>query len=410
MRKRNVALVITVVAVLLVGAALTAWAEQETVTVPIGILMPLSGDFASYGARGKAVVEKAQQDIQEFTETAGLPIKFEFYYEDTETKADIALEKLKTFAAKGVSVVTGLIDSGQTRLIKGYADANKIVVITPFSTVANLGMANDYIFRLIPHDDMEGIALAKLVYNRGYEHVAMLVRKDPCDMSISTRFQSEYAAAGGDVLTVVEFAGGTREFSSEVAALERAIGPAIDKYGADKVAIVSLTWEDLALIYAQAEARNSIALSVTWTGGDAVAHSSVLLKDAGQTALRVSTISPMYTVPSSPKKEAVVEFVQEKLGEEPDIYSLITYDCVWVAALSVLAAGGADGELIGKALPFVAANYYGASGVTELDAAGDRRALDVDFWAVTTVDGTPTWQKVAEFSAATGVVTWLGSK
>jgi len=84
--------------------------------IPIGVLLPLTGDFASYGARGKACVELAESEIKSFVQSAGLPVTFKFYYEDTETKSDVALQKVQTLAAKGVKVVTGLLCSADIKL------------------------------------------------------------------------------------------------------------------------------------------------------------------------------------------------------------------------------------------------------------------------------------------------------
>jgi len=375
--------------------------------IPIGILMPLTGDFASYGARGKACVELAESEIKSFVQSAGLPVTFKFYYEDTETKSDVALQKVQTLAAKGVKVVTGLLCSADIQAIKAYADSNKIVVITPFSTVAELGVAGDYTFRLIPHDDMEGVALAKLVYGLGFRYVAILQRKDPCDISIAQMFKEKFEEFGGEILTYVEYEPGTTEFSTELAALESAVKPAINQYGADKVAIQTLTWEDLAQVLAQAKARNSITLSVRWFGGDAVALSTVILEDAGNVAAQTQLLAGFYYAPESPKKEKVVNYVKDKLGEEPDIYSLIAYDCAWVAALSILQAGVNDGEVIQKVVPYVANNYFGASGWTELDETGDRTGLDIIFYQVKQVDSDYKWVVVAKYSAATGSVEWL---
>jgi len=375
--------------------------------IPIGVLLPLTGDFASYGARGKACAELAESEINDFVTAAGLPVSFKFYYEDTETKADIALQKLQTLVAKGVKVVTGLLSSADIQSVKGYADSNKIVVISPFSTVAELGVAGDYIFRPIPHDDMEGIALAKLVYGAGYRHVAILQRRDPCDISIATMFKEKFEELGGEILEYVEYEPGTSEFSTELAALESAIGPAIEQYGSETVAIQTLTWEDLATVLAQAKARNSITLTVDWFGGDAVAQSTVILQDAGDIAAQVRLLAPAYAAPESIKKTKVVDYVKNKLGEEPDIYSLVLYDCVWIAALSILQAGVNDGEVIQKVVPTVANNYFGASGWTQLDETGDRVGLDVNFYQVKQVDSEYQWELVATYSAATGNVSWL---
>ena len=38
--------------------------------IPIGVLLPLTGDFASYGAREKACVELAESEIKSFVQSA----------------------------------------------------------------------------------------------------------------------------------------------------------------------------------------------------------------------------------------------------------------------------------------------------------------------------------------------------
>jgi len=399
-----------ILAVFLAALLSTPIISAEKKEITIGAFMPLTGDFASYGARGRVAMEKAEADIARFTSGANLPITIKFLYEDTETKANVTLEKIKAMAAQGVKVAVGLLDSSDIRLAMGYVNANKIALISSFSTVAELGVADDYVFRPIPHDDMEGVALAKLVETMGFTHVALLVRKDPCDLSIASSFAKEFEAVGGTILERVDFAGGTKEFSGELSSLERAVGPAVEKHGTDKVAVISLTWEDLAIILSQAQARKSPLLSLTWTGGDAVAQSSVILRDAGDAAAKVQVIAPMYSAPKSIKREELLSYAQEKIGETLDIYSLVAYDCAWLAALSALCAQSGDGSAIKDALPYVASNYYGASGWAELDDLGDRKALNVEFFAVKDVEGKHTWVKVSEYDAATGDLTGVPSK
>lgn len=55
----------------------------------------------------------------------------------------------------------------------------------------------------------------------------------------------------------------------------------------------------------------------------------------------------------------------------------------------------------------MAYNYYGVSGWTEL---GDRKALNVDFFAVKDVEGKPSWVKLFEYDAATGSLSETSSK
>ncbi len=209
--------------------------------IPIGVLLPLSGDFASSGARSKVCAELAEQDIAAYIADAGLPVTFKFYYEDTETNAGVALQKTQALAAQEVKVVIGGLSSSDLASITDYASDNQLVVLTSLSTVAELGLPDDYIFRLIPHDDMEGRALAQQLYDSGIRQVAILQRRDPCDIAIAHQFRATFLESGGEILAYVEYDPGTSDFSSELAALEAAVAPAIANYGAESVAVQTLT-------------------------------------------------------------------------------------------------------------------------------------------------------------------------
>jgi branched-chain amino acid transport system substrate-binding protein len=107
--------------------------------------------------------------------------------------------------------------------------------------------------------------------------------------------------------------------------------------------------------------------------------------------------------PLTSKHLALNKEVQSAIGQEPDIYALATYDAAWIAALSILNAGKYDSDAIKAAVPTVAAAYWGATGNSELNAAGDRVTMDMEFWAVV----QSNWQRVATYSSVNQQVTWL---
>ena len=48
--------------------------------------------------------------------------------------------------------------------------------------------------------------------------------------------------------------------------------------------------------------------------------------------------------------------------------------------------------------------YYGVTGWTELNAAGDRRYANFDFWAVRPSAGTHAWKRVAGYDTKLGTL------
>jgi branched-chain amino acid transport system substrate-binding protein len=375
--------------------------------VPIGVLLPLTGDFASYGATAQVVAGYAENQINTYVSSVGLPYNFTFYTMDTQTNPSVALKDVQLLASKGVQVITGLIDSSDVLSIEGYANANHIVIISSFSTTAGIG--GGYIFRTVPHDTAEGIALADLVYGKGYKYVALLTREDSCDMDISGAFMAQFKSLGGVILTNITYPGGTSDFSSQISALSSVVGPAVAKYGNNSVAIQTLTWSDVATLLSQAKSENSNILNVNWFGGDGATLSSTITTNAGAIAAQVHFLSPMYAAPNTSILQSLNNYVETKLKVMPDIYSIILYDSLWIAALSIMEAGVNNGQVIKNVVPYVCDHYFGASGWTELaNNSNDRAGLNIEFYEVEQVTtNNYNWVLAATFDSTTQTVTWI---
>jgi branched-chain amino acid transport system substrate-binding protein len=120
--------------------------------VPIGVLLPLSGPLATLGEPNRPALLIAADEINNLLAKSGANWRIKLYIEDTETKPEIALEKLMNLHAKGIKVVIGPMGSGEVLKIKEYADSNKILVISQSSTSPMLAIKGDYIYRFVPND------------------------------------------------------------------------------------------------------------------------------------------------------------------------------------------------------------------------------------------------------------------
>lgn len=372
--------------------------------IPIGVILTLTGDFSSYGVRAQATAKIAESEINAYVTSLGIPTTFKFYYEDYETKPDVALQRLQDLYARGVKVVIGGMTSGAMKSIDSYADTNKILVIDGTSTAARASVAppGDYEIRVVPAAEAEGVALAAALKSQGYMNVAMVSAEDTYSLSIRDSFKTAYAAAGGNLVADMTYAyPGTTDFTVVLNTLEQQVAPLLSTH--QSVAIFANMWEDIAVMLNQANSRNSPVLSLTWFGPDTLSQDTVIIQNAGAVATKVKLISVQLMAPLTSKHLALNAAVQSSIGQEPDIYALATYDAAWVAALSILVAGKYDTDAIKAALPTVAASYWGATGNTELNSAGDRVTMDMEFWAVV----QSQWQRVATYSSVDKQVSWL---
>jgi len=377
-------------------------------TIPIGAIMPLSGDLSDYGATAKAALAVAQAEINNFTTTSGAGVNFNFLIEDSTTTPSVTLTAVQSFAAKGVKVVIGGLDSGDLETISQYVESNQIVVISGESTAprSSVGTGVDngsYIFRDVPAGDSEGLSITAAFMSLGIKYVAAITAQRTYMEAIYGVFNSVFTAAGGTVITNVEYAPSTTDYTAQLDALETAIKP----YNQSQVGIFCNTFDEVAQILSQAQQRNSPLLNLRWIGQDSITLETTITSSAGGPASKVKLTGLEFAAPSSPGYMKLVSEVKAAIGVTPDVYAVAMYDCAWLAVLSILSAGKYDGPAIRAVLPFVAARYFGASGNTVLKPNGDRANMDQEFYAIEMVNGTPTWVDVAHYNAATNQFTWL---
>ncbi len=104
--------------------------------------------------------------------------------------------------------------------------------------------------------------------------------------------------------------------------------------------------------------------------------------------------------------------VAEKLGHIPQSFAYAAYDSAWVITIAYLETRSDAASVMRVAIPLVADSYYGITGNTALNAAGDRKFARYDFWSVTQENGTYNWKKVGSYGVdpetGKGVITRTG--
>jgi branched-chain amino acid transport system substrate-binding protein len=104
--------------------------------------------------------------------------------------------------------------------------------------------------------------------------------------------------------------------------------------------------------------------------------------------------------------EPVATRIAARAGAQPDAFALAVYDAVWLAAQAYLATGGKGHVLpLKSALVAAADGFYGASGWTKLNAAGDRKFGDFDFFALSQNGSSFTWGLAGQYNTLTGILT-----
>src|SRR5690606_35111237 len=154
----------SLVVVMVLVASLAASAQTR---IPIGVLLPFTGAGAAEGPFMRNAAELAFEEIHEMLAAGRSDIQFQLVVEDTRTTPEGALAAIESLAAAGVQVVIGPYSSAASSGVRGFADANKILVISASSTSPALAIPNDYLFRLIVSDTLQGSAVSALLNPHG---------------------------------------------------------------------------------------------------------------------------------------------------------------------------------------------------------------------------------------------------
>jgi len=376
-------------------------------TIYIGGLLPLTGDLSSYGQNSKAALELAEKDINAFLEKAGAGFRIKFVIVDTQTRPEVCLQKLQTLAGRGIKVFIGPMTSAEVKQIMNYANQNHLVIISPSSTAPSLAIPNDYIFRFCPTDRIQGPVIAKMAKALGKKVLIIMWRGDAWGDGLHDAIKEAAQKLGIEVIDGPRYDPKAKEFSAEVAKLAQLVENAVKKYGADKVAVSYIGFNEVVQVMDTA-AQYKVLREVQWFGSDGTALLSELLKDptAAKFAADVKFLNPIFAATKSQKYERVVNELKKMLGREPDTYALASYDAAWVAALSILDTQKYDGTAIKNILPDVAYNYFGATGWIVLDKAGDRAFADYDLWMVVKTPQGYQWKLAGIYHYSSDSFTW----
>ena len=403
MIRRSLSLLLLVVVSLV--APLAHAARRRAVTpsahevIRLGALFSLTGDGSSLGAASEAALELAVRDINRELDVLRLPYHVVSDVEDTQLTATIGRTKIEALYARGARLVIGPQSSSEAAMVLPYANEHGIVVISQGSTASSLAIPGDVLFRLAPNDRLEGAAQAALLHADGIDTLVPMWRADAGNGGLHDSTKRSFEAIGGTVRAGVSYAPATTDFTALVTALGADVRAAKNANPSAHVAVYLASFEEAADIFRLAALDADLA-AIRWYGADGVAQSRALVDDAAAAAFGVKTA---FTAPNVGLDEAardvwqpVSDQIRERIGFTPDAYALSVYDAAWVAILSAVEVEN-DETFLRDAFSRNVQRYWGLTGPTILDAAGDRKTGSFDFWTLQNA-ATTDWMRTAQYS------------
>src|SRR5213082_3839053 len=247
--------------------ALVGPAEVDSQRVfKVGVLATLTGSGFTLGQDTVAALQIAEEQIQADAISQHGGYRFHFFVRDTQHDPSKALQAIKDLDRRGAQIIIGPQSSAEVALIKPYADAHNILLISQGSTASSLAIPGDNIFRFCPNDMREAEAIVALMWHDGIRTIVPLWRDDAGNNGLHDSVKADFENLGGTVAsgyqyqaTTTDFSAGTTSVASQISTLLLA--------GADShsIAIYLAAFDEVVGVFHSAE-NNSTLRSTPWYG------------------------------------------------------------------------------------------------------------------------------------------------
>src|SRR5438094_5267723 len=399
-----------IVLILLLDAANSLRSEQPPLhshrEFKIGVLASLTGSGNSLGQDTVAALQIATDQLDAEAKANQGGYRFHLFVRDTQQDPVKALAAIKDLDKRGVQIIVGPQTSAEVAMIKPFADAHNILVISQGSTASSLAIAGDNIFRFCPNDMREAEAIVALMWHDGIRTIVPLWRNDAGNNGLHDSVKADFENMGGTVATGYQYQPTTTDFSAATTSVASQISTLLIA-GADpsSVGIYLAAFDEVVSVFHSA-ASNSTLSSTHWYGSDGVALSAALVgdSDAAAFAANAGYPNPTFGLPDALQSlwQPVANAIEARTGITADAFALSAYDALFVVAQALQDAGNLKDFARFKAAFVNTANAYsGVTGSTALDSAGDRLNADFDFWAVRLTNGNYDWARIGAYTNGT---------
>jgi branched-chain amino acid transport system substrate-binding protein len=349
-RKFPVKIVAIIVAILVVASAAYATylflvrnSASQAPRVKVGLMMAFSGGSASMGYGANKGIQLAKKQLN--------ADNIEIVQVDSKCEPKAAADAVKTLIEQKVVAIIGEGCSSATVAALPAVNNAKIPLISPSASSPTLSIPNDYFFRVVPPDNLQGSFMAQTIYDKGYRNVAVFYTNEPYGSGMNTVFRESFETLGGKVVASATAEPDVIDLKTQMEQLKAAKPQAI--FIAPN-SVVSAT--------AAMKLAREVGVTAPFYGAD-IMYDTTIINNAPQAAEGL-TIS---SFPTGTKAFKQALFNESQKNEE--LYAAPqAYDIINVLQLAI-KDGAITGEAIKNFLPSVA--FEGVSGTIKFDNNGE---------------------------------------
>ncbi|MFS8856681.1 ABC transporter substrate-binding protein [Synechococcus sp. H55.7] len=384
--RRAFAAAAALTAAALATTLLPGTAQQAAQTpVKIGALLSLTGDLQAYGENCLKGIKLALDQINAAGGILGSPAQV--VEADDQTSAQPAIDAAQRLVnVEKVAGIIGALGSGITIPVATTVTApNEIPQISPASTAPTITTLedSDFLFRTVPSDAFQGVALAQVTREENLERLAVIYINNDYGKGLADSFKAAFEKQGGKITKAVPYDPGKASYRSELTQLKEG----------DPQALVLIGYPENGVVILRQALEEGLFDRFVFTDG---MRSPDLAAQVGADKLEGSIGTSPQALTDSKAYQIFADAYKAAYGELPPTpYIDTAYDAAFLLALAIQKAGSTDGTAVRDALRQVAnppgteilpgewakavellkqgedINYTGASGSLDFDEKGD---------------------------------------
>ena len=333
--------------------------QDETETIRIGGIGPLSGGYANYGF---SVKNGAQLAVDEINAAGGINGKqVELSFQDSQADPESAVNAYGKLMDWGMQVALGGVLSGETASIVAAAREDNIMLITPSGSADKCIDGNSRAFRVCFYDSFQGAAAAQYIKNNNMVDTVGILYQSDIDYSVGlyNAFVEECGKSGITIAETQTFTDATKtDFSTQINALVNS---------GVKLVFIPFYAEEASTFLTQA--RGKFADDVYFFGADGLDGILGKVEQDPTIANNVLMLTPFAADDPAENVQAFVKAYQAAYNATPDQFAADAYDAVYVIKAAVEKAGTTDGDAMAAAMASL--EVAGVTGTMTWNADGN---------------------------------------
>lgn len=332
--------------------------------IPMGSILPLTGQLGQYGGGMQEAVELAVQDIND----AGGPLgrEIELSTRNSETDPNIAAQRYDSLVSEQDIVgFVGAASSGVSVTIAENIASDQVMQVSNASTspvLAEMGYNEDqsvkYFGRTAPNDGQQGLVMGRILNNYiEADTAAFLYVNNAYGEGLANKAEEAF---DGETLQKVGYADQTTDYTSTLNELHEG--------DPDGIGFVGYPGNGRTIVRQWAEGGYGTSQE-DWVLSEGLNSDSFINNNSSQ-------VGNMYMASPNPRDTPGSSAFQNKIGDANTLFAAHAYDAMFLQGLAMHAAGEASGTAIAENIR--AMSRQGNTTITVGEFGDAKEALDND--------------------------------